>query len=263
MKKLVCMLTLTLVVGSAVTAEAQRRQRRQGRGGFNFRGGFGGFGGGGSPLDLLARKDVQKELDLLEDQIKEGEELRSKRQDMIREAFTGGRGQGGGRRERGGGGGADRFARLRETMEKVTKEINEELDEILLPHQKKRLDQLALQRQLRGASGSARALSRGDLAEKLNISEDQGEKLTETARKIDAETQKQIAQLQIKARNKLLAALKPSQKEKVEEMLGKAFVFDENERSRRGFGGFGGRGGGRRGGGGRPERPQRPGRGDN
>lgn len=156
------------------------------------------------------------------------------------------------------GGGEDRFARFREMREKMEKETQKALDEILLPHQSKRLNQLVLQRSLRGgASQVAAALSRGDLAEGLNVTEKQGESLQAKARTIETKLQAQIAKLRQQAQEELLKSLSPEQHREFKDMVGKPFTFTEPERGRGGRGQRGGRGrGGERGG--RSERPRRP-----
>ena len=274
LRRLSCCLVGFMVISLAVSnLHAQRGGGRFG-GGF---GGFGGFGGGGS-LELLAREDVQKELELLDDQIAEIEEAREDQRDAVREAFSGfGRGgnRGGGdrgargNRDRQGGGdrgqrqgGEDRFARFREMREKMEKQVKESIDKILLPHQSKRLTQLVLQRSLRGgAAQAAAALSSGDLAEDLNVSESQGEKLQEKARSIEEKLRKEIAKLRQKAQEELVSSLTPAQQREFKEMVGKPFTFAEPERGRgRGRGRDRGRGGdrGRGRGGDRSERPRRP-----
>ena len=263
LRRLSCCLVGFMVISLAVSN--LHAQRGGGRfGGFGG-GGFGGFGGGGS-LELLAREDMQKELELLDDQIAEIEEAREDQRDAVREAFSGfGRGgnRGGGNRDRQGGGdrgqrqgGEDRFARFREMREKMEKQVKESIDKILLPHQSKRLTQLALQRSLRGgAAQAAAALSSGDLAEDLKVSESQGEKLQEKARSIEEKLRKEIAKLRKKAQEELVSSLTPAQQREFKEMVGKPFTFAEPERGR-GRGRDRGRGRGR--GGDRSERPRRP-----
>ena len=269
LRRLSCCLVGFMVISLAVSnLHAQRGGGRFGGGFGGFGGGgFGGFGGGGS-LELLAREDVQKELELLDDQIAEIEEAREDQRDAVREAFSGfGRGgnRGGGNRDRQGGGdrgqrqgGEDRFARFREMREKMEKQVKESIDKILLPHQSKRLTQLALQRSLRGgAAQAAAALSSGDLAEDLKVSESQGEKLQEKARSIEEKLRKEIAKLRKKAQEELVGSLTPAQQREFKEMVGKPFTFAEPERGRgRGRGRGGDRGRGR--GGDRSERPRRP-----
>ena len=270
LRNLSCCLIGVLVISLATSDLQAQRGGNRGGGRFGqggFGGGFGGFGGGS--LALLAREDVQKELELLDDQIEEIEAARDDQQASIREAFSGfGRG---GNRGRGGdrgrdrnadkgkkGGGEDRFARFREMREKMEKETQKALDEILLPHQSKRLNQLVLQRSLRGgASQVAAALSRGDLAEGLNVTEKQGESLQAKARTIETKLQAQIAKLRQQAQEELLKSLSPEQQREFKDMVGKPFTFTEPERGRGGRGQRGGRGrGGERGG--RSERPRRP-----
>ena len=237
---LVGMMMLAMFAGAALA------QPGGGRGGPG--GGFGGFGT--SPIDLLGREDVQKELELLPDQDEQIQEIRNSARDWMRNAF-----------------GEMRDVPREERREKFTKllqesrdETQKKLDKVLLPHQAKRLKQLAVQMQTRG--GVSRALLGGSLAEELDITDSQKEKLQKKAEELEAEMRDKLAKLRDEARKELLGVLSPAQQKKFEEMVGDSFEFQQS----RGFGGRGpggdrggpggdrgGRGGGDRGG--RPERP--------
>ena len=65
---------------------------------------------------------------------------------------------------------------------------SKQVNDVLLPHQSERLDQLAFQMSMRGGSG--RAMRNPELRQKLGISEGQAEKLGEKQREIERELRK-------------------------------------------------------------------------
>ena len=205
-------------------------------------GGFGGFGG--RPEDLLRRDDVRKELELVDDQIEKLEEFSNRQRESGRELFAGLRDLS--REER-----AEKF---REIFAKRAEESQKEIGKILLPHQTKRLGQLAVQYRMR--SGTSRGLTSGSVAEELGITEEQQEDIRKKAEEVQKELNEKIAKLREEARDDILQALTPQQRAKFKQMVGEPFEFQQQR-----FGG--GQGGGRfgrgnRGGQGGGNRGQRP-----
>jgi len=217
------------------------------------RGGFGGFGGLAGNIGLLMREDVNKEIELLDDQQEELQELQSGMRDRMREVFANFREMSDDER--------------REAMTDFGKSLQEDIDEVLLPHQSKRLKQISLQQRMQG--GTARGL-RGEVAEELGLSDDDLEEIEEKSREAAEELQKKISELRAEAQKELLNdVLSPSQQKKLKDMLGEKFEFAQQQRGgfggrggdagrggdggRGGRGGFGGRGGDRGGDRGRPE----------
>lgn len=239
-------LALVACVGLPAFAQGRGGQGRggqgrggQGRGGFQGfgqrGGGFGGFGGGGA-MGLLGREDVQKELDILDDQKQEIEALMedssNARRDMMRDLF-------------GGGGNFDREA-IQEAMEKANRDVEKKLDNILLPHQSRRLKELEVQFALRGRSLAA-AVTNDTLVDGLKVTDDQKEDIEKAAESIQKELDAAIAKLRMDAIEKLMGkALTSQQQAKFKDMVGKPFEFQDTQRG--GFGAtFGGRQGGQRG----------------
>jgi Spy/CpxP family protein refolding chaperone len=109
-----------------------------------------------------------------------------------------------------------------------------------------RLKQIDLQvrMQQRGEGG----LSSRTVAEALDLSDEQREKLEQRAEEVRKELQEKVRQAQTEAREKMLDVLTPEQRAKLDEMLGESFQMTEENRSF-GRGGFRGRDGrGREGG---------------
>jgi len=197
-----------------------------------FGGGFGGPGGGGA-MGMLMREDVRKELELLDDQIAELQKIGEGMRDAMRDAFSGDENV---PRE-------ERFQKMRETMEKVQKDIQAKVDKVLLPHQAKRLKQLENQMNMRG--GATRALGGGSpIADELGLTDAQKEKIRAKAEQLEAELRQKLAELRNKAQEELLKELTPQQQAKFKDMVGEPFEFQQPQFGRGGPGGPGAPGGG-------------------
>ncbi len=229
----VAILAMSLCIAEAVA------QPGGGRPGGGRRAGGGGRGpGGGGPAALLQREDVQKELELVDDQIKQIEELSQRRREGGRERLEGLQDLSDEER-------AERFRELRAERQE---EILKELDQILLPHQSKRLAELNAQFASRGGS---RALTGDRLAEQLGITEEQRENIRKKAEELQEELNEKIAELRQELQDELLKELTPQQRSQYEDLLGEAFEFEQTQRFAGGqFGNRGGQGGNRRAGGG-------------
>ena len=226
-----------MITATMQTALAQRGRRPSGGGPGGMM--MGGFGGGASELGLLRRSDVQKELDLIPDQVKDLEKLSEDQRNSMRDLFSQLRNLS---REQ-------RTAKIRGVMEGIQKKV----DDILLPNQVKRLKQLALQQRLRG--GVSALLRDEKLTGELGISESEKQKIEAKAKEIEDQLRKKMAALRKQAQDQLIKSLTPQQQAKLKDMVGAPFEFQQQPRPQFGAGGAGGRAafGGRRGG--------RPGRG--
>ena len=210
-----------LVVAVAVEAGAQQQPPRRG-------GGNRGFGGG--PTALLSNEAVQKDLELLPDQIAKIEEANTAR----REAF--------------GGGGQDLS---REERQAAFQESNEAyqtaIDSILSDGQKKRLEQIALQQRVQ-RGGLAGAFTSPEVSEALGLSEDDLAALREKARELEAELREKAAKDRAAAVETLMKELSSDQTAAYTNLLGEP--FDVSQLGGGAFGGQGGRFGGQGGQGG-------------
>lgn len=238
---------------------------------------------GVSPAMLVGLEQIQEELDLNEEQIEKVKELA----DGMRggrgggggrpgaDGRPGGRGEGGrpggrggdgadgGRGEGRGGGRGGRGAGQGEAM-------MEKIGEILNEDQMSRLKQITLQ--IQGSD----ALRNPEVAESLDIDEEQMEDIESTMTEAREEMRDEMrslmedgdresamqrfGELRKEANDKVMALLSDDQRKKMEEMMGEPFELDMSAmrggRRGGGRGGAGGRGGGGRGGaggaGGRP-----------
>jgi Spy/CpxP family protein refolding chaperone len=207
-------------------------QERQGR-----RGGFGRGGAGISKSQLLQNENVQKELELVDDQktalAKIAEEAREGR--------------------RGGGGfdpdaSAEERAKAREERMARQREIDKKIETVLLAPQKTRLNEIYVQ-----ALGS-NALTDPAIAKELGIGADLQEKIQETRMEAFRNAfqdggeddspearRERFTKIQADVEKQVLALLSAEQQAKLEKMKGKKVGFELNVFGR---GGRGGRRGG-------------------
>jgi Spy/CpxP family protein refolding chaperone len=188
-------------------------------------------------MGLVARDEVQQELQLVDEQKDKlkgiTDEMRTKVRAQMGDIFRDMQNLSDDER-------AAKFGEIRTKMEALSAESEKQLEKVLLPHQMERLKQIDLQTkvQTRGAS----ALTSGDVAKALNLTDEQREKLEKRAAEVQEELQAKIKQLQADARKKMLDVLTPDQQAQLEKMMGQQFDMPEqNFRDR--FRGRGGRGG--------------------
>ena len=246
-------LSLTLLAATVSDVMAQDGRRGGGR----QRGGFGGPGGGDPMLVLLQIEKVQQEIGLQDDQkealTKVAEEARNAGRPTERIDFRNASDQ-----ER-----QEFFAKMQKSREAAMKKTREQLDEVLLPDQLKRLQEISIQVQ------GAEALDNDRVTKELNVSEEQKEKIAKVREDVQDEMRSKMRELfqsdnrdgirsafetmRKDAETKVLAVLTQEQRQKFEEMKGTAFEMPEQaDRGGRGFGDRG-RGGDRRRGGDRDD----------
>jgi hypothetical protein len=155
-----------LAVTSLALAQGGGQGRGQGRGGFGQ-----GRGGGMTPMTLLMRGDVRKDLELSEEQITKVEALQAQRgQGGAAGAGGGQRGQGGGQRQGGGQGGQltdEQRATMQEAARKRAEEQKAAIAAILKPEQVTRLTEIGYQLQ------GNMALMQADTQKALGLDEKQ------------------------------------------------------------------------------------------
>ncbi len=237
------------LVSDSMAQEGTRRDR----GGFG--GGPGGPGGrGGDPtMGLLRFEEVKTELKVSDEQQqaidKLAEQNRASAEAGDRPNF----------REMSEEERGEFLEKMRRTQVELAKQTKEQLEEVLLPEQIERLEQISLQ--VRGAG----ALEDEEVREQLQMSDDQIAKLAETRQSVQTTMRERMQELfqsgdrdamreafgKIRAEmeEQLFGVLTDEQKSKFQEMKGEPFKMPEQAfGGGRGPGGFGGPGGGRRGG---------------
>lgn len=171
------------------------------------------------PLELLGRPDIQKELDLLDEQLLQLHHLRleveTARRDRLQKLL-----------EQLRAGSIDRTASLnaiRQELAGTDQVVTDRLTSILLPHQARRLAQIQLQQQLRqgGLQGATW------LAE-LAISAEQQAAIRQAAEASERELQRKAAETRTALQREILKLLTPLQKQKLQDLVGKPFQFQDH-----------------------------------
>lgn len=198
---------------------------------------FGGPGGGGIQ-GLVMRDEVQEEIQLVDEQREKvrtiveesGEKMRSEMRGLFEQM-----------RDLSDDERRERFGEIREKMEAMRSEVDGQLKKALLPHQYERLKQIDFQSRLqqRGEGG----MSVGAVADALELTDEQREKLEQRAEEVRNELREKVRQAQSEAIEKMLDVLTPDQQAKIKELMGDQFTLRDEGR----FGGRGFRGRGERG----------------
>ena len=170
------------------------------------------FFGGGDDFSMLQNPSVQKDLELVDDQLEQVMEMQRRHGEQMRDALGDIR----------NGITPDGIERLKDTLAELKEKQKDELNNLLLPHQQERLRQVALQMQMQ-SRGTAGALTSDRIAEELGISDEQKERLQERSRELQEELQKQYEELRAQAKEELLNELTPEQRTRLEEMTGDEF----------------------------------------
>jgi hypothetical protein len=194
-------------------------------------------------LALAQQQEVQQEIELSEDQQAQlqtlGDTIRSEVRDQMQGMFQGLRDLSDEERQA-------KFAEIRTKFEEINKDAEARLQNVLMPHQLDRLKQIDLQSRIQ--RGGAAALTEGELADTLGLSESQRDQIRQKSEEVQKDLEDRISQLRTDARNQLLEVLTPDQRAKLESMMGAEFALPAQlngppgGRGQRGFG-FGGRGG--------------------
>lgn len=173
-------------------------------------------------FNLLTNESVRKELKLSEEQYEGAQKIMKASQkrmsDLLKAQMS---------KKDGGGilsfGGAD----FRELMEENREQAESAIEEILLPAQLERVQQLGYQIDIHQEGGTGESLVNGRLGEEIGVREEQKRLLAEKAAKIEAEAKAAIIAIRAQARAKLFKELVPEQRKAAEELLGDFFLFEE------------------------------------
>jgi hypothetical protein len=205
---------------------------------------------GSDPASLLDMGNVQKELDLIDEQKDRIREAQRKSHDAMQKHFAEMRAlhtrrirdlqdseqntqpkDGAARGAAGGGPGPvppriveqpEEFKKSQERVKQLRDQLAKEVEDVLLPHQKKRLEEIALRMKMkqRGTSGS---LVESELAKTLDIDDTQKERIRRRAMEVQKELEEKIAKLREEARDEILSELSPEQHRKLKDLLGADF----------------------------------------
>ena len=122
----------------------------------------------------------------------------------------------------------ERVKEMRSALTLLQKSQQDELFDVLLPHQRDRLKQVSLQIQLKSL-GPATALQHGIVGAELNITDAQKQKFAEIGKELQEQLVAKMAELKEEARKKVLAELTAEQRSKFESLTGESFKRDQND----------------------------------
>ncbi len=171
------------------------------------------FGTASSELGLLANPRIREDIEMVDDQYREFQERQRAMQKEMAEQlrqidFTD-------------------TENLPSQIKEIRDSAEREMNELLLPHQVKRLRQLRMQSLLQRRD-LVQVLTADPIKSDLKITDEQSRELRDYQVQMQEDLQREIAKLQDKARSRLLSKLNPSQKKQVEEMIGDTFVFQNS-----------------------------------
>ena len=185
-----------------------------------------GFSGGGSeinmfgdtgftmpapdPLSMLSNPSVQKDLELVGDQLKQVQDLQAEFASQMKDQLGS---------LTSGGFSPEQLKGIPALIAKIKEKQKDQLENLLLPHQLERLKQVALQTHMKQA-GTAGAIATDQIANALGISSEQIENLKSRSKEINKKLQEDIEALKSKAQKELLSELTTDQQEKLQELTG-------------------------------------------
>ena len=165
------------------------------------------------PWGMLSNPSVQKDLELVGDQLKQVQDLQAdfarQMKEQIGDISKGGLNK-------------DRLKDLPALMKTLRDRQREQMEGMLLPHQIARLQQVALQTHMKQA-GTAGALASEKVMEALGITEEQVERLKKRSKEINEKLAKETAALKEKAKDELLKELSLDQQSMLKEMMGEKY----------------------------------------
>jgi hypothetical protein len=173
----------------------------------------GGMGPMSDAFSLANNPDVQKEIELLDDQLKQLNSINADFSKRIQEEMG---------NLVNGDISPDRGREIGELIKKLNQEKQTKMEGVLLPHQFARLRQIAFQQQMK-FQGDANAIMSDKVAQELGLTEEQKKKLAARAEELKKELEEKIAKLKQETRESLLGELTGEQREKLKEMMGGAF----------------------------------------
>jgi len=175
----------------------------------------------GQNLQYLFYPQVKEELDLLPDQVAALDKIRNELNVKMQDAY----------KELKDVPQADRQAKYLEVYTRMGADTDKRVSEVLLPHQTKRIRQIALQMRLANSGyGSSAALNGDDIAKELGVTAEQVDQLkkreAELRQEIQEKTRDFYKKLNDESREKLLSVLTAAQREKLKELQGDKFELN-------------------------------------
>ena len=107
-----------------------------------------------------------------------------------------------------------------EKFDQIAKDAVEKMEDVLLPHQMRRIKQIAVQRELINRTKGDGFMILAALSDRLGLSSDQEEKLLEKIEKTSEEYSQELQKLRDRHNKKVVDSLPLSAREKLKEIIG-------------------------------------------
>ena len=169
-----------------------------------------------SDFELLSSPSIQKELELIENQRQRLGEMQKEYLEKVRGMMAQLRS-----RELSG---EDYTTMLLELKE----DNRTQLDELILPHQFNRLEQIKVQTHL-GRAGFGRGAADDFVADILGLSEKQKKELANLSKKFADELREKVAEVKQREKDAILSLLTPRQRKKMTDLIGDKFVSNKKD----------------------------------
>ena len=181
----------------------------------------GGYWRSGYTMGWLRNEQVRKELEIVDYQVEKIEKVQTELQKKVQKLYAEIRKLP--REEQG-----EKYREAQDKVKELYADAEKDLKEILLPAQVRRLEQVTTQMQMRNVSYGLR----GELGEKLGLTEEQQKMLREKAAEKNQELYKKYAELRAEMQKELLGeVLTDEQQKQLDELIGEPFEFNAVQRS--------------------------------
>lgn len=180
----------------------------------------------GELLSWTFSPQMQRELEIVDDQREKLKRLQAdvtnETRDLYKTAYSGDR--------------QEWMRKYNEIAGRLSRETDKRVQEILLPHQVRRLRQIVLQMRLSGAGyGSAAGLASGAVADELGLTEEQKRELQKKEKEVSSEVQRKTRefyeQLREESEEELLSVLTAEQRRKLKELVGERFDWQQRAKA--------------------------------
>lgn len=169
----------------------------------------------GDPFSMLTSPEIQTELDVVGDQREQIMKLQQDYSARIREQIEA---------MRKNNFAPEKAGNIQQTIADLQAQQRRDIEELLHPRQRERLNQLAMQAKMK-SMGAVSTLADKKVLEDLGITEEQIAKMREKAKELNKELEEKIAKLREETQQALLGELTKEQRTKLESMIGDKFEF--------------------------------------
>jgi hypothetical protein len=170
-------------------------------------------------IQWLAMPAVQKDLELIDDQVEKVNKIRQEMQQEMQDSY----------KTLSSVPAEERQQKYYDLSVELSERTEKKLMDVLLPEQQDRLRQISLQMRLRNYYALGQQLTSEDLAKKLGISEEQKDRLLALQRELQEEMQQKMREFYTKmneeAEKRMFEGLTSAQRRELQTMMGERFEW--------------------------------------